>query len=432
MHRLTVGSIPRSITIVLQDDLVDRCKAGDDVTIVGLLRKRWKPPQRDQRVEVEMAIEAASLRVHNEERGTDAVREDLAADFAQYWSEHANESLRARDWLLRCLCPGLADLYIVKLALALCLIGGVGNIDRTGMRTRGEAHMLLVGDAGTGKSQVLRYAAKLSSRAVLTTGMGSTSAGLTCTAVRDPGGEWMLEAGALVLADGARWVPIEDVRVGDWVYARDADGQIVLRQVTDEIVTQDAAQLFLTIEHEGGRFETISTTDEHPFWIEGGRGFVRADELSPGDVLKAATGQSIVQGLSISGERTTVYNLTVDDAHTYLVGPDGVWVHNAECLPYPLTRNNFRPNMMSLLPPPAPGYHAHHVIPHEWQHLFTKNLNDPRANGAWVRGDVHIREITAEWNRWRNKKPNRTASEVLRFKKYIDRQYAAYLIIPGR
>ena len=57
MHRLTVGSIPRSITIVLQDDLVDRCKAGDDVTIVGLLRKRWKPPQRDQRVEVEMAIE---------------------------------------------------------------------------------------------------------------------------------------------------------------------------------------------------------------------------------------------------------------------------------------------------------------------------------------------------------------------------------------
>ena len=78
VHRLTVGSIPRSITIVLQDDLVDRCKAGDDVTIVGLLRKRWKPPQRDQRVEVEMAIEAASLRVHNEERGTDAVREDLA------------------------------------------------------------------------------------------------------------------------------------------------------------------------------------------------------------------------------------------------------------------------------------------------------------------------------------------------------------------
>ena len=97
-------------------------------------------------------------------------------------------------------------MYIVKLAVCLCITGGVSRRDASGTRTRGESHLLLVGDpgkkptcfvvvvvvllmilnqiSGTGKSQFLKFAAKIVPRSILTTGIGSTSAGLTASASR--------------------------------------------------------------------------------------------------------------------------------------------------------------------------------------------------------------------------------------------------------
>ena len=71
----------------------------------------------------------------------------------------------------------------MKLAVAIILAGGVCKQESGGCRIRGEPHLLLIGDPGTGKSHIIKFASKISSRAVHTTGIGSTSAGLTVSAV---------------------------------------------------------------------------------------------------------------------------------------------------------------------------------------------------------------------------------------------------------
>ena len=105
--------------------------------------------------------------------------------------------------IVNSIAPSIGGMEIVKEAIALQLFGGVSKVLKDGIKIKGDIHILLLGDPGTAKSQLLRYVASLAPRGVYASGKSTTAAGLTAAAVRDDtlDGRWTLEAGMLVLAN---------------------------------------------------------------------------------------------------------------------------------------------------------------------------------------------------------------------------------------
>ena len=127
---------------------------------------------------------------------------DGSIEFTLFWNQYSSsveKILQGRSIILKSFGSQIFGLYPLKLALLLVLIGGISK-EVNDTKSRGNCHILLAGDPGTAKSQFLRYCHLIGNRSVLANGIGTTTAGLTAAAVKDSG-DWVLEAGALVLAD---------------------------------------------------------------------------------------------------------------------------------------------------------------------------------------------------------------------------------------
>lgn len=199
---LASGTIPRAIWGVLEEELVDKCKPGDDVEVTGIVRRRWHIPGKGYggRTDIDLALQVSHVNVTNDRRAR-VLSQEETSEFEEFWRIHEQRPLAGRDKIIESFCPKVFGLFALKLALAMTVCGGVERVDEDGGRVRGDAHMLVLGDPGTGKSQLIRYTARLAAKSVITTGVGSTAAGLTASAVKEDG-SWNLQAGALVMADG--------------------------------------------------------------------------------------------------------------------------------------------------------------------------------------------------------------------------------------
>lgn len=192
------GAQPERLTVHLKDDLVHEVAPGDRVILNGILTTLARRTGSQKRIEFNKLLVGVSIELEQQEfEEIELTEEDEEMILDLSRDPRVYERFRAS------FAPTIYGLETEKDALILTLFGGVAKHYKDGSRSRGDIHLLMVGDPGVAKSQLLRYLSKLAPRAIFTSGKSASAAGLTAAAVKDEFGEgqWTLEAGALVLAD---------------------------------------------------------------------------------------------------------------------------------------------------------------------------------------------------------------------------------------
>ena len=198
-EELRGGQQPQTLDVELEDDLAGKIFPGDRVIVNGILKSYQRNnPQQGKSTYFDLVHKGISVEMKDQEfEEIDITQEDEEMILEMSRDPDIYENIR------KSIAPSIYGYEDVKEALALQLVSGFEKNLPDGARIRGDIHILLVGDPGIAKSQLLRYMIKISPRGIYTSGKSSTSAGLTATAVKDElgDGRWTIEAGALVLAD---------------------------------------------------------------------------------------------------------------------------------------------------------------------------------------------------------------------------------------
>ena len=131
MAHLSLGAVPRSVWVTLEDDLVDLVKPGDDVEVIGVVTRRWKPLGKaaEDKTDVSLCIKAMNITVSNSNVISSAVlTEEAEREFRALWSQARHRDVLGRAQLVSLFCPQVYGLYLVKLALMVALAGGVDKV----------------------------------------------------------------------------------------------------------------------------------------------------------------------------------------------------------------------------------------------------------------------------------------------------------------
>ncbi|KAH0171316.1 MCM-domain-containing protein, partial [Aureobasidium melanogenum] len=197
-----VGELPRHIHISADRYLTNRVVPGSRCTVMGVF-STYQSKSKGSGAAV--AIRTPYLRAVGIQTDVDHTAKG-GAHFTEEEEQEFLEMSRRPDLYERfaeCIAPSIYGNVDIKKAITCLLMGGSKKILPDGMKLRGDINVLLLGDPGTAKSQLLKFVEKAAPIAIYTSGKGSSAAGLTASVQRDQNSrEFYLEGGAMVLADG--------------------------------------------------------------------------------------------------------------------------------------------------------------------------------------------------------------------------------------
>ncbi len=200
---LSGGEQPKRINVFLKEDLVEprmeeKTTPGSRVKIIGILKEVPVPLHSGGlSTRFELAIEVNNIIPLEETFEELYINEEDETQILELAQDP-----RIFEKLARSITPSVWGYEEIKRSLVLQLFGGVQKTLADGQKSRGDIHILLVGDPGVAKSVTLTFMAKISPKGRYVVGKSASGAGLTATVVRDEYLRgWSLEAGAMVLAN---------------------------------------------------------------------------------------------------------------------------------------------------------------------------------------------------------------------------------------
>ncbi|XP_076463942.1 DNA replication licensing factor mcm5-A-like [Babylonia areolata] len=201
------GEMPRHMTLYCDRYLCDRVVPGNRVTVIGIYSiKKMSKPSKNPREKVNVGIRQPYFRVVGIQVETEGAGHATQATLTPTEEEEFRRlaaSPNIYERLAKSVAPSIYGSLDIKKAIACLLFGGSRKRLPDGLTRRGDINLLLLGDPGTAKSQLLKFVERCSPIGVYTSGKGSSAAGLTASVNRDPQTRnFVMEGGAMVLADG--------------------------------------------------------------------------------------------------------------------------------------------------------------------------------------------------------------------------------------